>query len=57
MKLPEGVKMTPMLKQYGEWKDKYPDCLLLFRMGDFFELFFDDAVTASEVLDIVLTAR
>jgi DNA mismatch repair protein MutS len=46
-----------MLKQYGEWKDQYPDCLLLFRMGDFFELFFDDAVTASEVLDITLTAR
>ncbi|MDR0616068.1 MAG: DNA mismatch repair protein MutS [Synergistaceae bacterium] len=57
MKLPEGVKMTPMLRQYSEWKDKYPDCLLLFRMGDFFELFFDDAVTASEVLDITLTAR
>lgn len=57
MKLPDGVKMTPMLKQYTEWKDKYPDCLLLFRMGDFFELFFDDAVTASEVLDITLTAR
>ncbi|MDR1472920.1 MAG: DNA mismatch repair protein MutS [Synergistaceae bacterium] len=49
--------MTPMLKQYCEWKDKYPDCLLLFRMGDFFELFFDDAVIASEVLDIALTAR
>ncbi len=57
MKLPDGVKMTPMLRQYTEWKDKYPDCLLLFRMGDFFELFFDDAVTASEVLDITLTAR
>jgi DNA mismatch repair protein MutS len=55
--LPDGVKMTPMLRQYSEWKDKYPDCLLLFRMGDFFELFFDDAVTASEVLDITLTAR
>jgi DNA mismatch repair protein MutS len=46
-----------MLKQYGEWKDLYPDCLLMFRMGDFFELFFDDAVTASEALDITLTAR
>lgn len=57
MKLPEGVKMTPMLKQYGEWKDKYPDCILLFRMGDFFEMFFDDAVTASGVLEIALTAR
>jgi len=49
--------MTPMLRQYTEWKDKYPDCLLLFRMGDFFELFFDDAVIASETLDITLTAR
>ncbi|MDR2779849.1 MAG: DNA mismatch repair protein MutS, partial [Synergistaceae bacterium] len=49
--------MTPMLKQYEKWKDRYPDCLLLFRMGDFFELFFDDAATASEVLDITLTAR
>ena len=39
MKLPEGVKMTPMLKQYGEWKEKYPDCMLLYRMGDFFEFF------------------
>ena len=57
VKLPDGIKMTPMLKQYAEWKDKYPDCLLLFRMGDFFECFFDDAVTASEVLDITLTAR
>ena len=57
MKLPDGLKMTPMLKQYTEWKGRYPDCLLLFRMGDFFELFFDDAVTASEVLDITLTAR
>jgi DNA mismatch repair protein MutS len=46
-----------MLKQYEKWKDRYPDCLLLFRMGDFFELFFDDARTASEVLDITLTAR
>ncbi|MDR1133962.1 MAG: DNA mismatch repair protein MutS [Synergistaceae bacterium] len=57
MKLPEGVKMTPMLAQYSEWKDKYPDCVLLFRMGDFFEMFFDDAVKASEILDITLTAR
>lgn len=57
MQLPDGVKMTPMMKQYTEWKDRYPDCLLLFRMGDFFEMFFDDAVTASKVLDIALTAR
>jgi DNA mismatch repair protein MutS len=46
-----------MLAQYSEWKDKYPNCILLFRMGDFFEMFFDDAVKASEILDITLTAR
>ncbi len=57
VKLPEGVKMTPMLRQYVQWKERYPDCLLFFRMGDFFELFFDDARIASSVLDITLTAR
>jgi len=46
-----------MLKQYFEWKGKYPDCLLFFRMGDFYEMFFEDARTASGILDIVLTAR
>lgn len=57
MELPQGVKITPMFEQYLYWKDKYPDCLLLFRMGDFYECFFDDARTAASVLDIVLTAR
>ncbi|MDO5562799.1 MAG: DNA mismatch repair protein MutS [Synergistaceae bacterium] len=57
MKLPEGTKITPMLEQYIHWKDKYPDCLLFFRMGDFYEMFFEDAKTASSVLDIVLTSR
>ena len=57
MRLPEGVKMTPMLRQYVQWKERYPDCLLFFRMGDFFELFFEDARVASSVLDITLTAR
>ena len=55
--LPEDVKMTPMLRQYTEWKERYPDCLLFFRMGDFYEMFFDDARTASDALDITLTAR
>jgi DNA mismatch repair protein MutS len=55
--IPEGTKVTPMLKQYLYWKEKYPDCLLFFRMGDFYEMFFDDAQTASSVLDIVLTSR
>ena len=49
--------MTPMLEQYIHWKEQYPDCLLFFRMGDFYEMFFDDAMTASSVLDIVLTSR
>ncbi|MDO4987437.1 MAG: DNA mismatch repair protein MutS [Synergistes sp.] len=57
MQLPDGVKITPMLEQYIHWKDKYPDCLLFFRMGDFYEMFFDDAYTAASVLDIVLTSR
>lgn len=57
MELPPGVKMTPMLEQYVEWKEAYPDCLLFFRMGDFYEMFFDDAKTASSVLDIALTSR
>ena len=55
--LPDGVKMTPMLEQFVRWKNEYPEALLFFRMGDFYELFFDDARVASEVLDIALTAR
>lgn len=57
MELPPGTKITPMLEQYLHWKKQYSDCLLLFRMGDFYECFFDDARTAASVLDIVLTAR
>ncbi len=55
--IPEDVKKTPMLEQYCYWKERYPDCLLFFRMGDFFEMFFRDAEEASRVLDITLTAR
>ncbi len=55
--IPEDVKITPMLEQYSYWKERYPDCLLFFRMGDFFEMFFDDAEKASRILDITLTAR
>ncbi len=50
-------KMTPMLRQYFYWKDKYKDCVLFFRMGDFYESFYDDAKLLSEELDIALTAR
>ena len=48
---------TPLMKQYFEVKSKHPDALLLFRVGDFYETFGDDAVTASKVLGIVLTKR
>ena len=57
MAVPKGVRLTPMLKQYDYWKRKYPDCLLFFRMGDFYEMFFEDAQKASGVLGIALTAR
>ncbi len=52
MMLPDDVRMTPMLKQYTHWKRRYPDCLLFFRMGDFYEMFFEDAKEASAILDI-----
>ncbi|MFZ4125915.1 MAG: DNA mismatch repair protein MutS [Rickettsiales bacterium] len=48
---------TPAMQQYFEVKAKHPDCLLFYRMGDFYELFFDDALTASKILDIALTKR
>jgi DNA mismatch repair protein MutS len=49
--------ITPMMAQYLEIKSGYPDALLFYRMGDFYELFFDDAVAAAEALDIALTRR
>jgi len=48
---------TPMMQQYLKIKADYSDCLLFYRMGDFYEMFFDDAVKASKVLDIALTKR
>ena len=49
--------VTPMMAQYLEIKAEHPDALLFYRMGDFYELFFDDAVAAAEALDIALTKR
>ena len=51
------TKVTPLMKQYNQIKGKYPDALLLFRVGDFYETFGKDAVIASKILGIVLTAR
>jgi DNA mismatch repair protein MutS len=51
------AELSPMMRQYGEMKRRYPDYLLLFRLGDFYELFFDDAHTASRLLQLTLTSR
>lgn len=50
-------KLTPMMEQYQAIKQSYPDCLLFFRLGDFYEMFFDDAKTVSRELELTLTAR
>lgn len=55
--LSKVVKETPLMKQYNAIKAKYPDALLLFRVGDFYETFGEDAKKASAILDIVLTKR
>jgi DNA mismatch repair protein MutS len=51
------AKYTPMMEQYLAIKEQYKDCILLYRLGDFYEMFFDDAITASRVLEIALTGR
>ncbi len=51
------AKITPMMQQYFEIKENYKHCLLFFRLGDFYEMFFDDAKLASQELDLTLTAR
>jgi len=50
-------KLTPMMKQYYGIKENYKDYILFYRLGDFYEMFFDDAVLASRELEITLTAR
>lgn len=51
------AEMTPMMRQYLELKAQYPDTILFFRLGDFYEMFFDDAKLVSKELDLVLTGR
>ena len=53
----KAKKVTPLMKQYNAIKVKYPDALLLFRVGDFYETFGQDAVKAAKILNITLTAR
>ncbi|MGB4548718.1 MAG: DNA mismatch repair protein MutS, partial [Syntrophales bacterium] len=51
------TSLTPAMRQYLEIKEKHKDCILFFRMGDFYEMFFEDAVVASKALEITLTSR
>ena len=51
------AEMTPMMKKYVETKQEYADCILFYRLGDFYEMFFEDALTASKELEITLTGK
>ncbi|WP_321002061.1 DNA mismatch repair protein MutS [Eisenbergiella porci] len=51
------AELTPMMQQYMETKKQYPDCILFYRLGDFYEMFFEDALTASRELEITLTGK
>lgn len=51
------AELTPMMKQYLETKEQYKDCILFYRLGDFYEMFFEDALTASKELEITLTGK
>ncbi len=51
------AELTPMMQQYMETKKQYPDCILFYRLGDFYEMFFDDAIAASKALEITLTGK
>ena len=51
------AKMTPMMEHYMAMKEQYPDCILFYRLGDFYEMFFDDAKEASQLLELTLTGR
>ena len=51
------INLTPMMKQYMQTKEEYKDCILFYRLGDFYEMFFDDALTASKELEITLTGK
>lgn len=55
--MPQKTKNTPMMEQYFSIKRQYPDCLLFYRLGDFYELFYDDALIAAQLLEITLTSR
>ena len=51
------AEMTPMMQKYMETKAEYPDCILFYRLGDFYEMFFEDAQVASKELELTLTGK
>lgn len=51
------AELTPMMQKYMETKEQYKDCILFYRLGDFYEMFFDDAIVASKELEIALTGK
>ncbi|MCA9476672.1 MAG: DNA mismatch repair protein MutS, partial [Nitrospira sp.] len=53
----KDLDLTPLMRQFQTVKAQYPDAILFFRVGDFYEMFFEDAEVASKILEIVLTAR
>ena len=50
-------KLSPMMQHYLDTKEKYPDCVLFYRLGDFYEMFWDDAIRVSRDLELTLTGR
>ncbi|MGC4106210.1 MAG: hypothetical protein QM753_07620 [Thermomicrobiales bacterium] len=56
-KSPDAAALTPAMRQYQQFKAQYPNYILFFRMGDFYEMFWDDARTANKVLGVALTSR
>ena len=50
-------QLSPMMQKYMETKAEYPDCILFYRLGDFYEMFFEDAITSSRELELTLTGK
>lgn len=50
-------KLSPMMQQYAATKEKYSDCIVFFRLGDFYEMFFEDAILVSRELELTLTGK
>ncbi|WP_277630229.1 DNA mismatch repair protein MutS [Atopococcus tabaci] len=55
--MPQKTKLTPMMEQYHQIKEQYPDAFLFYRLGDFYEMFYEDAVKGAQVLELTLTSR